>query len=358
MRICRLLFLALVVLSVGMDWAHGGGDDALRRWPADKANAWYDKQPWLVGCNFTPSSAINQLEVWQEETFDPQTIDRELGWAEGIGFNTARVFLHDLAWEADVAGFKKRLDRYLEIADRHRIRTLFVLFDDCWTRHPKVGKQPQPIPGMHNSGWVQSPGEAVVVSPEYWDRLKRYVTDVVGSFGKDRRVLAWDLYNEPGNEKLGEKSLPLLRATFAWARAAAPEQPLTAGTWFNNAKLNEFQMQASDVITFHNYDSADALRKQIHELKKLGRPVICTEYMARPRGSRFETHLPIFKEEHVGCYCWGFVSGKTQTIYPWGSPKGAPEPKLWFHDLFRKDGSVFDEKEIALIKKLTRGGEK
>jgi hypothetical protein len=321
------------------------------RWTPERANAWYQKQSWLVGCNFIPSNAINQLEMWQEETFDPKTIDRELGWAADLGLNTMRVFLHDLAWEADPAGFKKRVGQYLDIADKHKISTLFVLFDDCWNQTAKLGKQPDPIPGVHNSGWVQSPGTKAVTNPKEWARLERYVKDILTSFGKDKRILAWDLYNEPGNNNLGDKSLPLLTETFRWARLADPEQPLTVGVWFDNAKLNAYQLEASDVITFHNYNKADSLRKQIDELKNLGRPVICTEYMARKQGSRFDTHLPVFKEQKVGCYNWGFVSGKTNTIYPWGSPKGGPEPKMWFHDILRADGTPFDPKEIDVIKK-------
>src|SRR5262245_31644487 len=208
------------------------------RWPAAKADAWYQKQPWLVGCNFIPSTAINQLEMWQADTFDPKTIDRELGWAADMGFNTMRVFLHDLAWEDDAAGFKKRINQYLEIPDKHQTRTLFALFDDCWNTNPKVGKQPEPVPGVHNSGWVQSPSSAVVVNPKEWDRLERYVKDIVGTFGKDKRVLFWDLYNEPGNTKLDDKSLPLLKEVFRWARAAKPEQPLSVGVWYGNKTLN------------------------------------------------------------------------------------------------------------------------
>ena len=67
-------------------------------WPAEKAQMWYDNQEWIVGANFTPSTAINQIEFWQEATFDPQTIDRELGYASSIGFNTMRVYLHYLVW--------------------------------------------------------------------------------------------------------------------------------------------------------------------------------------------------------------------------------------------------------------------
>src|SRR5437660_7690799 len=189
-----------------------------QRWSSDKAKAWYAKQPWLVGCNFIPSTAINQLEMWQADTFDPATIDRELGWAaDKLGFNTVRVFLHDLAYQADPPGFKQRVGKFLEIADRHGIRPLFVIFDDCWNQNPKIGKQPAPKPGIHNSGWLQSPSTKVVCDPEQWDGLEKYVTDVFGTFANDKRILMWDLYNEPGNEKLNDKSKGLLTQVFAWA---------------------------------------------------------------------------------------------------------------------------------------------
>lgn len=322
------------------------------RWTAEKANEWYARQPWLVGCDFIPSTAINQLEMWQAETFDEVTIDRELGWAADIGMNTVRVYLHDLAWHADPDGFKKRMDRFLTIAEKHHIRPLFVFFDDCWNDNPKIGKQPEPIPGVHNSGWMQSPGKAVVNNPAEWGRLEAYVRDVVGTFGKDERILLWDLYNEPGNSEQHLKSLPLLKKVFEWARAAGPSQPLSAGLWYDNNELNAFQLEASDVITFHNYNDARSLTDQIAKLKKHGRPVICTEWMRRPI-SVVQSHLPIFAREHVGCINWGLVSGKTQTIYPWGSKKGAPEPKPWFHDLFHKDGRPYDPAEIALFRELT-----
>jgi len=293
------------------------------RWTAEKANEWYARQPWLVGCDFIPSTAINQLEMWQEATFDPATIDRELGLAAGIGMNTVRVYLHDLAWQADPDGFKKRMNEFLKLADRHRIRPLFVIFDDCWNDNPKIGTQPAPIPGVHNSGWMQSPGKAVVNNPAEWGRLERYVRDVVGTFGKDARILMWDLYNEPGNSEQHTKSLPLLKKVFEWARAAGPTLPLSAGLWYHNKELNAFQLEASDIITFHNYDDPKSLTDQIAELKKHGRPVICTEWMRRPI-SMVKSHLPIFAKEHVGCINWGLVSGKSQTIYPWESKKCAP----------------------------------
>lgn len=324
-----------------------------QRWPADKANAWYAKQPWLVGCNFIPSTAVNQLEMWQAESFDPATLDKELGWAASLGMNCVRVYLHDLAWQADADGFKKRMGRYLELADKHKIRTIFVIFDACWLPDPKVGKQPEPVPGVHNSGWVQSPAHDLVTRPKEWDRLKKYVRDVVGHFGQDERILLWDVYNEPGNSKLDERSLPLLEAVFSWARAAKPSQPLSAGVWYGNKTLNDYQLEASDVITFHNYNDAANLKAEIASLKKLGRPVICTEWMARTRNSTVETHLPIFKEANVGCLCWGLVRGKTNTIYPWNSPKGAKEPAVWFHDLLRPDGAAYNPAEAAVFLRLT-----
>jgi len=279
-----------------------------------------------------------------------------LGWAAGIGFNAMRVYLHDLLWGADAAGLTARMERYLAIAAGHGIRTLFVLFDDCWNPNPRLGKQPAPIPGVHNSGWVQSPGQAVVREPSGWARLEQYVKGVIGAFRQDDRVLLWDLYNEPGNRGLLEASVPLLRLAYEWAREAAPSQPISSGAWADFAPVRELQLAESDVITFHNYNDAASLEAEIAALRQYGRPLICTEYMARTRGSRFATHLPIFKRERVGAINWGLVAGKTQTNYPWGSPEGAPEPEVWFHEVFRGDGAPYDPAEVAAIRAHTRKG--
>jgi hypothetical protein len=322
-------------------------------WTIERATDWYARQPWLVGCNFTPSYAINQLEMWQHGTFDPDVINRELGWAASIGMNTVRVFLHDLDYQTDPAGFKRRIDLFLALAGGHRIRPMFVFFDDCWNSDPQAGAQPAPKAGVHNSGWVQSPGERAVLDPAQWPRLERYVKDVIQTFGVDDRVLAWDLYNEPGNRNLGERSLPLLRAAFDWARSIDPDQPLTVGVWHENGALNEFQIAASDVISFHNYDLPAKLEVQIAALKRHGRPVLCTEYLARTRGSTFQDCLPIFRREGVGCYNWGLVSGKTNTIFAWQTPLAEGEPPVWFHDIFRPDGAPYNEDEVRMLRELT-----
>jgi hypothetical protein len=329
-------------------------------WSVEKINEWYARQPWLVGCNFIPSSAINQLEMWQAETFDPITIDRELGWAADIGFNTVRTFLHDLAWEADPYGFKQRLNQFLEIASQHGIRPMLVIFDDCWNSGPKIGPQPAPQPGVHNSGWVQSPSVSVVNQGlSAWGRLETYVKDILSSFAKDERILLWDLYNEPGNSNNKEKSLPLVKAVFEWAREVNPSQPLTVGIWFDNEPLNEFQLGASDILTFHHYWELEKLESEIRKFKAYGRPVICTEWMARTCGSLVGTNLPVFAREDVGCFNWGLVAGKTNTIYQWKDLNPRQEfidleigPKVWFHDLLCKDGTPYDQTEIELFKKL------
>jgi alpha-galactosidase len=328
------------------------------RWSQGKARAWASERPWTLGCNYIPRMAINTLEMWQAATFDPKTIDEELGWAASLGFNAVRVFLHYAPWEQDPDGFMRRLGEFLRIADARHVATMFVLFDDCWNDTFKLGPQPAPKPGVHNSGWVRCPGSMMVADASRWGILESYTKGVIGAFRTDRRVLAWDLYNEPG----GPKTLPLLRKIFEWARSAAPAQPLTAGVWDESKELdalNRFQVENSDVITFHAYLDEAGTKKRVETLRTFGRPLICTEYMARSYGSRFENILPILRAENVGAMNWGLVSGRTQTIYPWGSREGSPEPAIWHHDIFHPDGRPYSEGEVRVIRKaagLAPGG--
>lgn len=344
------------------------------RWTEDRANQWYAKQPWLVGSNYIPSYAINELEMWQADTFDPQRIDTELGWAESLGMNTMRVFLHDLLWQQDRDGFKKRIDRFLDICQKHGIRPMFVLFDSCWDPYPKLGKQRAPKPGVHNSGWVQSPGARALQDPSQYPRLEAYVEGVVSAFAHDNRVLAWDIWNEPDNtndSSYGKLEPPnkvdlvvaLLPKAFAWARSANPEQPLTSGVWRADwsapAKfepMTKEQLELSDVTSFHNYGVPNDFEKRVHWLQQYGRPLICTEYMARGEKSTFEGILPIAKKYKVAAINWGFVQGKTQTNLPWDSwqqPYVYRAPAIWFHDIFYPDGRPYRPAEVAFIRKMT-----
>ena len=365
-----LRVVAVVLSVVGLSW----GASAQQRWSEAQANTWYAQQPWPVGADFLPSTSINELEMWQADTYDVATIDRELGWAQAIGMNTMRVFLHNLLWEQDPKGFQHRMDDFLAIAARHHIRPVFVLFDSCWDPHPKLGPQHPPIPGVHNSGWVQAPGAEILSDPAQVPRLESYVKGVVGAFANDPRILAWDLWNEPDNSSedsyakgdprnKNEIILALLPRVFAWARAAHPAQPLTSGLWHGEwvsletmPPLARVQIAESDVISFHNYGWPEDFEARVKQLEQFHRPLICTEYMARGAGSTFDTILPIAKAHHVGAVNWGLVVGKSQTNLPWDSwqkPYVTTPPTIWFHDVFYPDGKPYRQREADIIRSLT-----
>ena len=325
------------------------------RWSVEKAQEWGDKQPWLVGANFNPSTSSNQLEMWQAASFDLETIDKELGWAEDIGMNTMRVYLHHVAWQYDQEGFKNRIDQYLKIADSHGIKTMFVFFDDCWNDTYAPGIQPEPLPGIHNSRWVQDPGKLIYHDAQLVVALEEYVKDILTTFKDDDRILLWDLYNEPGNSGHGDHTMSLLVSVFEWGREINPSQPLTAGVWNIHLKfLNRFQLAYSDIITYHNYDGPTWHQAALDSLKLYNRPMICTEYMARRNNSLFTNITPILAKENIGAINWGLVDGRSNTKYAWGEPiPDGSEPPLWFHEVFRTDGTPYKQEEVDIIKKLS-----
>jgi len=344
----------------------------VERWTLEQVKDWYSRQPWLCGFNYLPRTAVNWVELWQAGTFDAPTIDRELALAEDVGFNTLRTNLHSLVWLDDPAGLRSRIDDFLGIASKHGVRTVFCLFDDCGFsgREPHLGPQEDPIPRVHNSRACASPGRAVVRDPSQRHKLQAYVADVVGHFRDDPRILAWDLYNEPGNDSvvapgkeaptsnaLRPHSFELLQRTFAWARDAEPTQPLTTGIWqFGWEEENAWLVEASDVISFHNYFRLESVRAQVEELKGHGRPLMCTEWLARGLRSIPATHLPYFASERIACYHWGLVNGRTQTHIPWPGLAQLAKDGTWHHDLFHADGRPYDPAEIDLFRHTIRGG--
>jgi cellulase (glycosyl hydrolase family 5) len=365
--------LLTAALLAGNVLRAGAGE---RRWSQSQAAAWYAQQPWLVGANYVPASAINQLEMWQAETFDPDRIDQELGWAQALGMNTMRVFLHDLLWQQDREGFRQRLERFLQIASRHRIKPMLVLFDSCWNPQPHLGVQPPPRPGVHNSGWVQSPSAQALADPAQYVRLQAYVRGVVGAFATDPRILAWDVWNEPTNVNAAifpgaeapnkvELVLALLPQVFSWVRSAGATQPLTSALWVSDddwssprrmQPVERIQISESDILSFHNYQDPKGLRRHLRWLMSYHRPIILSEYMARGLGSTIEGILPIAQRHKVGAINWGLVAGKTQTYFPWDSWQNAyvDRPlKIWHHDLLRADGSPYSRTEVNLIRELT-----
>ena len=353
-----------------------GISDMRERWTPEMAHDWYGKQPWLVGCNFAPSYAINQLEMWQAETFDLLTINAELTLAASIGMNSVRVYLHDLLLLQDEPGFLDRIDLFLGLAKVHNIRVMFVLFDSCWDPDPVLGPQRAPRDGVHNSGWAQAPGMAALKDLNQRPRLEAYVKAVVTRFAHDPRILAWDIWNEPDNgpdvascdanewERKGELVRPLMADAFAWARSCSPSQPLTSAIWTGDwsspeklSQLQQTQIDNSDVVSFHNYGSAEEFERRVGWLKQWGRPILCTEFMARPAGSTFEAILPVAHEHAVGNFCWGLVRGKTQTHLPWDnwiSPFADFPKEAWFHDIFDPDGTPHDVAEVEFIRMMSQ----
>ena len=338
------------------------------KWTIKKIKEWYAAQNYLFGANFYPSTAVNQLEMWQRETFDPETIEKELTYASKIGMNIMRVYLHDLLWEKNPEGFCNSIDKYLEIAEKCSIKTIFVIFDDCWNSEFALGKQPAPIPYTHNSGWVQSPGNDAVNDPQKWPRLEKYVKKLLTHYKDDQRIAFWDLYNEPGNGTNGdnstqgkqmERSLPFLKAVFKWSRSVKGlTQPITSGIWsFSDSlkNINKFLLDNSDIITFHCYEPPQGLVNTIKRFSSRKRPIICTEYMARGVGSTFEHCLPVLKKYNIGAVNWGLVTGKTQTIYPWKWDKSKGDPDILFHDIFYPDGTFLYPNEELAIKQIIIG---
>lgn len=353
---CSLLtFFLLLAISCNNTPKKQAAGNAAEMWSKEKAKEWGMMQNWLRGSDYIPSTAINQLEMWQSETFDRETIARELRLADEIGFNCMRVYLHHLAWEIDKEGFKTRMNEFLEIAEKNGIKPIFVFFDDCWNPTYQAGKQPEPKPGIHNSGWVRDPGDLLFTDPKIITTLEEYVKDILTTFRDDKRIALWDLYNEPGNSDYGNKSMPLLEKVFEWGREVNPSQPLSSGVWrYDLTDLSKFQLSHSDIITYHNYSDPANHQVMIDSLKRWDRPLVCTEYMARKHNSLFTNIMPMLKEQNIGAINWGFVSGKTNTIYAWDTPiPDGSEPELWFHDIFRKDGTAYRGDELQMILDLT-----
>lgn len=352
-----------------------------RRWSEETACVWYEERPWLCGFNFLPSTAVNFIEMWQAASFDAETIERELGWARKIGFNTLRTNLPFDVWRADRDGLMQRVDRFLAIAEANGISTMLCLMDDCGFsgNGPALGAQPDPIPGVHNSRAVASPGRRVVMTPSAWGEVEAYVRDTVSRFAADPRILAWDVYNEPGNlmifapdgehsfaSELGAFSHRLLVEAFSWCREIAPTQPLTVAAWrvpsygaepetFYDNDIDRTALALSDVVSFHAYTSAGRVAGIIDQLRGIGRPILCTEWMARHADSRIKDQLSLFRSQHVGAWQWGLVNGRTQTHIPWPAMMAThmEEESAWFHDLLRADGTPYSPDEVLEITRCT-----
>lgn len=325
--------------------------------------------------------------MWHRDTFDSQSIAKELSWASGIGFNAVRVNPHFLVWKNDRDGLFERIDCFLTLASQRNIRTVICPLDDCGFGgfEPEYGRQLGPLPGVHNSRAVASPGRAAVMDRSIWPDIEKYIRDIVRSYRDDNRVLFWDLYNEPGNRMLFNThgyaeydvgllghSQSLMALCFEWARAESPEQPLTVGAWLTplptsdelpyQSSIDQQALAMSDLITFHAYTDSARNSAFIDFLASYNRPMACTEWMARNVDSRITDQLPMLKRRDIGCFQWGLVKGRSQTNLPWptdllkqlGQSELSCNRDIWFHDLLDEQGRPYDETEIDVIRALTK----
>ncbi|MCJ8323335.1 MAG: cellulase family glycosylhydrolase [Rhizobiales bacterium] len=358
------------------------------RWSVAQAQAWYNQQKWIVGFNYIPSTAVNFVAMWHPATFDVTTIERELNWAAEIGYNSTRINLQYNLWQDDRIGFVSRVSRYLEISHKLGLSTVICLFDDCGFSgiEPNIDIQPAPKPGIHNSRALASPGRDAVMDTGNWPAFKVYVQDIITKFKVDERVLFWDLYNEPGNgaifsenpheppydAALQHNSLELCVQCFKWARAIVPTQPITSGAWklseasagsgkqlqaYQNP-IDEFLLATSDIVTFHAYCDLQFFTEIVEQIDMDGRPILCTEWMARAASSYLTEQLPVMKHKNIGAFQWGFVRGRSQTHLPWPAEKAKinnfdENDFEWFHDVIYDDGTAYRDDEILMVKKLT-----
>lgn len=297
----------------------------------------------IRGVNYVPSNAVNATQMWLD--FDAVTIDRELGYAEGLGLTSIRAFIQYVAYEQDAAGLLDRFGALLELASRHGLSVMPVLFDDCWLPEPFLGAQaPEPRPGLHNPYWQSSPGSRRM-GLAFRPALRRYVEEFLGRFGSDQRIITWDLYNEPQTR---EYSVALVRDVFAWARRIAPSQPLTS-CWYG-ALL-------SDITSIHFYVSPksepDEAQRVIESAKSLARPVVATEALGRPNHGELHEILPLFEQTRIGWYLWELMIGANQTRYQWpNSPPVADD--VVFQGLLHPDGTPYRKDEVELIRAQAR----
>ncbi|MGQ8334950.1 glycoside hydrolase family 2 TIM barrel-domain containing protein [Sunxiuqinia sp. A32] len=331
-----------------------------QRWSIEKAKEWQTQNKWFCGMNYIPSNAINYTAMWDKTSFSPDLIEKEMKLAESIGLNCARVVLQYAVYEDDPKYFIKTFDKFLSICNKHGVKVMPCFFDDCTfgtNTDTKIGVQPEPLEGWYAWAWSPSPGYTMVVDEREHKKLEVYVKDMLNHFKNDERILLWDLYNEPTNTTMPERSMPLLKKVFAWAKEMDPLQPISVGMWNGNSELNDLIVANSDVITFHCYAPKDQTEEVMKEKLTYNRPVICTEWMNRVAKSKVEDILPLFYEYNVGSMVWGLVNGKTQTHLSWGHrPENLPYTGEWQHDLFTGEFVPYKASEIKLIKTLT--GEK
>jgi hypothetical protein len=335
------------------------------RWDESKASQYMQKFGEVKGCNYVPSDGSSILHLPNEEL-----IRRELGWARDVvGLNSVRVWIGLAEYQIDQEGVMKNFDSFLQICNENQIKVLPVLsiqqvLDPDYDLEAPDANEPVMnfYPSVHGGGW-RYPGRLHwtccepegSISPKTlaaWTKTRpaaeQFVRSVLNRYARDERIILWDLYNEAP-----KAARPVVELIFQWAREANPSQPLSV-CWQGH--------DLSDVITFHTYtrpgyetanrnSSGWDFLTELDWARAWGRPMLCTEWLARPFGNTIEAILPFFERYHIGWYVWGLCAvGPAQYQFPWDWPMGSPPPEKWFHCLLYPDGTPYSAEEILLIR--------
>ena len=351
-----------------------------KQWSKERAWEWYNSRPWIRGCNYLPANCVNRIEMWQEYNSDKvfETMEEEFKLIQSIGYNSIRVIIEFLVWDKEHDGYMERFERFLTLANKYGISVMLVLANDCMRPKgyevDKLGEQPCDW-GYHGGrkmsqhGIFNAMGHHYLDEPETAPRFFAMIREFVEKYKNDERINIWNVYNEVGNSNRREVTLPNLKKIFEICREIDPIQPLTCetasyygGDFFETCEVEKYGVLNSDIISFHNYGSYESNIRTIKNLKKFGRPLINSEWLARCLNNNVEELFPLYYLEKVGCYNWGLVGGKAQYYEPWNSTwenyEKNPDLKWdftkWFHDLFRLNHRPYNPKEIEIIKKYSK----
>jgi hypothetical protein len=334
------------------------------RWDKERAHDYMESFGTVVAVNYVPAYCYNYIQIWYD--FKEDVIRRELGWAKNSGINSLRMFLPLFSfqeggyWQEVKARFRKLVDIAGEMG-----MSVMITFQPNYMKVNQSAKPQAPYvefnPGRHKNHWQypNSDFSSFQIYPLALREMYAMLDDIMAEYTGDKRIIAWDLWNEaPYEERF------TLEYIFHHAREINPSQPLTA-CWE--------AYDISDIVTFHNYTRPEKIAAEyaypgqggsyplhasiefIPELERalsFDRPVLCTECLARTFGNNFEAILPYFSKYNIGFYFWGLCAGSAQYHFPWGWPEGSPEPKNWFHCILYPDGEPYREAEIDLLRQF------
>lgn len=349
------------------------------KWTTERAWKWYHTQKWIRGYCGYPSNCVNRIALWQEYKHEEvfEQLDREFALAEKTGLNAVRAVLQFEVWQNQHDSFMRHLEEYFALADRHGLKVMLVLGNDCTVARSRwkpaiFGEQHvdwgyhSGIKGGQHAGDYREAGYQLLDNPDVETQYYEMVEELAEKFGRDDRLQIWNVWNEIGNSNRNGLSVPAMEKFFEILREKHVMQPLTADVWkfdenmeiYTEAELRALEL--SDVISFHWYGSFDKTVQLIDNLKRYGRPLICTEWLNRYEGNDVEHLLPLFWLENIGSYHWGLMQGYSQTYEPWGGyfirQQNGENLDLtkWQHDIYRFNGLPYVPQEIEVFRRFAK----